>query len=193
MQNIVYFLLFAYLLGSIPFGLLFVKMAGRGDIRNIGSGNIGTTNVLRTGSKWLALATLFADFFKGMIPLVIIKWVGAPVLDQVWVAGAAVIGHVFPIWLRFKGGKGVATALGTFIGIMPILGVAVAGIWVALAVLTRISSLSALVAFLSGPLLAYLLAAPDAIIGYCMGISLLIIWTHRSNIRRLSGGEEKRF
>ncbi len=185
-----FLIIIAYFLGSIPFGLVFVKWAGLGDVRDIGSGNIGTTNVLRTGNKWVAAATLVADLVKGMIPVLIAKEYGYTVLDQACVAGAAVLGHVFPIWLKFKGGKGVATALGTLLGLMPILGLSVAGVWLVLAVVARISSVSALVAFIGAPILAYALNAPDEVIVYGMGLSLLILWTHRSNIIRLSNGDE---
>lgn len=189
-MHVYYFMVMAYLLGSIPFGLLFVKWAGLGDVRDIGSGNIGTTNVLRTGNRWIAAATLLADLLKGLIPLLVIKGFSDIVLDQVLVAGAAVIGHIYPIWLKFKGGKGVATALGTLFGLMPILGLCVALLWIVLAVVVRISSLAALVAFISSPLIAYMVKAPDELIIYCMILSLLILWTHRANISRLSRGDE---
>jgi acyl phosphate:glycerol-3-phosphate acyltransferase len=188
--HLFFFLVGAYLLGAIPFGLIFVKWAGLGDVRDIGSGNIGTTNVLRTGKKSLAILTLGADLLKGMVFILLAKQLELSAYDQVLIAASSVIGHIYPVWLKFQGGKGVATALGTLIGLMPILGILVALTWVTFTFIARISSLSALIAFIASPLLAFVIAAPDEILIYCMGISFLILWTHRGNIRRLSRGEE---
>ncbi|HLO75955.1 MAG TPA: glycerol-3-phosphate 1-O-acyltransferase PlsY [Magnetospirillum sp.] len=177
-----------YLLGSIPFGLVLTRMAGLGDIRQIGSGNIGATNVLRTGRKGLALATLLLDGGKGAIA-VGLAWalVGghAPL-----VAGfAAVLGHNFPVWLKFKGGKGVATTLGTLIAACWPVGLAACGTWLVAAALFRISSLSALSALALSPVYAWFLVGPEAS-AMAAGLAVLGFIRHHANIRRLLKGEE---
>ena len=178
-----------YLLGSIPFGLLLTRAAGLGDIRNVGSGNIGATNVLRTGRRDIALATLLLDAGKAAAALLIAR--------QLWGAeagfiagGAAFIGHCFPIWLGFKGGKGVATFFGVlFAGLWPIALIAGAT-WLITVALFRISSLGALAAALCAPIAAYLLNAGWWAIGFCAVIAALIYWRHGPNIARLLKGEE---
>ena len=187
--------LFSYLLGSIPFGLLFVKWSGGGDIRDIGSGNIGTTNVLRTGSKKLAAATLLADALKGAIPVLFAQWIGMGEAAICGVATMAILGHVFPLWLGFKGGKGIATALGCYLAINPLVGLTCLLTWAVVAKVFRISSLSALIAFFMAPL--YM-----AVYGLCFEVTtktdvifmiiiyVVILWTHRENIRRIIKGEE---
>ena len=182
-----------YLLGSIPFGLLLTRAAGLGDIRNIGSGNIGATNVLRTGNKGLALATLILDGGKGALAVLLVKAlisVDADVLALV-TGTAAVIGHNFPVWLKFKGGKGVATTVGLMIAAAPVIGVMAMLTWMAMVAIFRISSLAALTALALAPLYALLLARPtDAIAFLILGV---LGWIrHSANLRRLLKGEEPR-
>ena len=179
-----------YLLGSIPFGLFFAFASGAGDVRKIGSGNIGATNVLRTGKKWAAAATLLCDGFKGAAAILLAR----PFLPpgcEIFAALAAVLGHVFPVWLGFKGGKGVATFLGVSIALHWPAGLAVAATWLIAALIWRISSLSALVAIALSPFYFYVLGypayAPPALL-----LAALIFFMHRENIRRLLRGEEPR-
>jgi len=178
-----------YLLGSIPFGLLLTRFAGRGDIRQIGSGNIGATNVLRTGGKGLAALTLFLDLAKGAAAVIIAKgWGGEASLVA---AGCVLLGHMFPIWLGFRGGKGVATALGVLIPLAWPVAVIAALLWLATALLSHYSSLAALVAAVASAGLAPLLVdKPTALV--VAAIALLIILRHHSNIRRLLAGTESR-
>jgi glycerol-3-phosphate acyltransferase PlsY len=179
-----------YLLGSIPFGVLLTRLAGRGDIRQIGSGNIGATNVLRTGSKALAAATLAGDLLKGTAAAVIADlWLGR---DYALVAGlGAFIGHLFPVWLRFRGGKGVATFAGILLGLFSPAALIFGAIWITIAIATRYSSLAALVASLATPFILYWFGLrPEAAL---FGLLALILWiTHRDNIRRLLSGTEGR-
>ncbi len=178
-----------YLLGSIPFGLVLTRLAGYGDIRNIGSGNIGATNVLRTGNKPLALATLFLDSFKGALAVIIALYLST--FEAALVAGFfALLGHLFPVWLKFKGGKGVATTLGTLIALQPVLGVTLCGIWLLTALATRYSSLSALVAIAAAAPLAHYLFADANLTGMCGLVATLVFFKHRENIRRLISREE---
>ncbi len=180
-----------YLLGSIPFGLLLTLTAGLGDIRKIGSGNIGATNVLRTGRKGLAAATLLLDAVKGAAAVL----TGAHVAgdDGVLVAGlAAIVGHLFPVWLSFKGGKGVATGLGVLLAAAPLAGLGAALVWLATALLTRISSASALAACVSAPVIAILVGTPLPVEALVMATAALIVGRHHANIRRLLTGTEPR-
>jgi len=178
-----------YLLGSIPFGVLLTRFAGRGDIRQIGSGNIGATNVLRTGSKGLAALTLFLDLAKGAAAVIIAKgWVGEASLAA---AGCVLLGHMFPIWLGFRGGKGVATALGVLIPLAWPVAVIAALLWLATALLSHYSSLAALVAAVASAGLAPLLVDKATAL-VVAAIALLIILRHHSNIRRLIAGTESR-
>lgn len=183
--------LFGYFLGSIPFGLLLTKMAGHGDVRDIGSGNIGATNVLRTGSKALAAFTLLADMLKGLIPVLVVSWSLGLVPFGIVAGFAALLGHMFPVWLKFKGGKGVATYIGTCFGISFYLGLAFIGIWLAMAFLFKISSLSALVAASLVPFLALWFADPVVSLTL-LAMSLLVIIRHRENVGRLLSGSEDR-
>ena len=180
---------FGYLMGSVPYGLLLTRLAGLGDIRAIGSGNIGATNVLRTGNKKLAAATLLLDGLKGFAAVLLVKLF---LHHGVLVAGlAAVLGHLFPVWLGFKGGKGVATGLGVFYGFAWPLGLICCAIWLVVAFTLRYSSLSALIAYTASPIVALVLLGPlpaeAAVI-----IAALVYWKHKPNIHRLLRGEEPR-
>jgi len=181
--------LLGYLLGSIPFGLLLTRMAGAGDVRQIGSGNIGATNVLRTGNKGLAAATLLLDLFKGFLP-VFLSWRFLP--DAVGLTAiGAVIGHCFPLWLGFKGGKGVATLAGVCFGIAWPVGLAYALVWIGLLAILRISSVAGMAAALAAPIAAWLTGWPQ-FTPYLIAIGALIVWLHRANIGRLRKGTEPR-
>ncbi|WP_455271955.1 glycerol-3-phosphate 1-O-acyltransferase PlsY [Rhizobium herbae] len=181
--------IFGYLLGSIPFGLILTRMAGLGDVRKIGSGNIGATNVLRTGNKKLAAATLLLDALKGTAAAAIASRWG---MEAGIAAGfAAFIGHLYPIWLGFKGGKGIATYIGVLLGLAPVMVLLFAAIWLVMAKLTRYSSLSALVATLIVPVV--LLATGYGKIGLLFVVMSIITWIkHRANIQRLLAGTESR-
>lgn len=180
-------LLFGYLLGSIPFGLIFTKMAGMGDVRSIGSGNIGATNVLRTGNKKVAAATLIGDMLKGTFA-VLLAWRFGP--DQAVMAGlGAFLGHCFPVWLKFKGGKGVATYIGILLGFsLKTVGV-FAVVWLATAAITRYSSLSALLATIATPIALYMFGHVQWAELFAL-LTLITFWRHRENIARLLKGEE---
>ncbi len=178
-----------YLLGSIPFGLVLAKLAGYGDIRAIGSGNIGATNVLRTGNKALALAVLVLDGGKGAAAVLLADYFGS--FDAALAAGLfAIIGHMFPVWLKFKGGKGVATTLGMLLALAPTIGALVCVIWLLMALLFRYSSLAALAAILAAPPLAHLIYAEPNLTGMLGAVTLLVWVKHRANIHRLIKGEE---
>ena len=182
--------LLAYLLGSIPFGILITRALGLGDLRSIGSGNIGATNVLRTGNKGAAAATLLLDAAKGGAAVLIARAVAGE--QAAMVAGlAAFLGHLFPVWLRFRGGKGVATFLGTMLALAWPAGLAACATWLAVAFATRYSSLAALVAAASTPLWLWAFGRPDAV---WLGIALavLVFLRHHANIRRLLDGSEPR-
>jgi glycerol-3-phosphate acyltransferase PlsY len=178
-----------YLLGSIPFGLLVARLAGLGDIRQIGSGNIGATNVLRTGSRSAAALTLLLDLAKGFAAVVIAAGWGEDAV--LLAAGGAIIGHMFPVWLGFRGGKGVATALGLVMALAWPVALAAALVWLAATLLFRYSSLASLVAAVVGAALAPFLADPMTATTIA-GIALLIILRHHANIRRLLAGTESR-
>jgi glycerol-3-phosphate acyltransferase PlsY len=184
------FILLGYLLGSIPFGLLLTRAAGLGDIRNIGSGNIGATNVLRTGNKGLAGATLLLDGLKGAVAVLLARWSGGH--DAVmWAGIGAVLGHTFPVWLGFKGGKGGATSYGVLIAAAWPVGIAAGAVWLVTAAALRISSLAALTSFALAPIIAALLA--DAtIVKLALVIAVLVFARHHANIRRLLAGTEPR-
>lgn len=218
--------IFGYLLGSIPSGLLLTKAAGLGDVRNIGSGNIGATNVLRTGNKQLAALTLFLDGFKGYLAVALAGSVIAPMLfsgaeavvlggtgsgsqaiqamtaslqariAHLWalmmIAGlGAFLGHIYPVWLGFKGGKGVATYIGVLLGLTPKVGLAFCCIWLAVAFVTRYSSLSSLVASVATPIVLYWLDLPQAAFLFSL-MSGLLFFKHRENISRLLKGTESK-
>ena len=183
-------LAFGYALGSIPFGLVITRLAGTGDIRHIGSGNIGATNVLRTGRKGLAAATLAADMLKGTLAVLIAAALAGR--DPALAAGlGAFLGHLFPVWLRFRGGKGVATYLGALIAVAWPAALVFAVIWIAVAALSRFSSLAALVASACVPAALWFWAEPNAVWLYGL-MTLLIFIMHRTNIARLFAGTEGR-
>ncbi len=180
----------AYALGSIPFGIVMARAFGLGDLRQVGSGNIGATNVLRTGNKPAAFLTLVLDAGKGAIAVLIARALLAE--DAAQVAGvAAFLGHCYPIYLRFKGGKGVATFLGTLLALAWPLGLAACATWAVTAALFRISSLAALVAAILSPVAAILLGRPDATL-FCIALAVLILARHHENISRIVKGEEPR-
>ena len=201
----------AYLIGSIPFGLILTRIAGHGDIRKIGSGNIGATNVLRTGDKKLAMLTLLLDGVKGVASILLARLILTPVilgrnaytdclggpcydmtdvmLAVAWMGLVTIIGHVFPLWLKFKGGKGVATSIGVAFGLNWMMGAAACVIWLLMAALFRYSSLSALVAIGLLPVLALIFSQSPALLPLLL-ISLLVIWRHKDNIQRLRAGTE---
>jgi glycerol-3-phosphate acyltransferase PlsY len=189
-------LLAGYLLGSIPFGLLLTQAAGLGDVRNIGSGNIGATNVLRTGNKGLAAATLLLDALKGTCAVLLVYWVAkryvafdAYQLSYVAALGA-LLGHLFPVWLRFNGGKGVATYLGTLVALYWPAGVLFCAVWLAAALIWRYSSLASLVGTLA-VVVFYLLLGQAGLL-FILIMSILIFGKHHGNIRRLMAGEESK-
>ena len=193
------FFLFGYFMGSIPFGLLLTKISGLGDIRNIGSGNIGATNVLRTGNKKIALLTLILDGSKGALAIYIVNiYTSLIELDfsnnidffQSVVAVSAVIGHCFPIWLNFKGGKGVATGFGTIIFLNISVGVIALLIWVLIAKLFKISSLSALISYFFIPILMFFFASENTFLVASLLISLICFLKHKENIKRLINRSE---
>ena len=187
---ILYALIGGYLLGSIPFGLLIARATGQGDIRKIGSGNIGATNVLRTGRKDIAFITLLLDAGKaGIATLIFNHFFGAPI--GLFAGAAALIGHCFPIWLKFKGGKGVATFFGGLLATAWPIGLIAGAIWLACAFLTRISSLSALAAAGSAPLIALLMGYPNVAI-MAVVMALIIYIRHAENIGRIIKGTESR-
>jgi glycerol-3-phosphate acyltransferase PlsY len=179
-----------YLLGSIPFGLVLVRMAGLGDIRTVGSGNIGATNVLRTGRKDLALATLILDSGKGAAAVLIASHWGLQA--EMGAAFGAFLGHLYPVWLKFKGGKGVATTLGILLAFVPLAGLASCVTWAVTAAVTRISSLSALMAMLLAPFFA-IYFYPDQKTYFLIGTMAVIVWyKHKDNIKRIIIGTEPR-
>ena len=181
----------SYLLGSIPFGLLLTRAAGLGDVRAIGSGNIGATNVLRTGHKGIAAATLLLDAGKGAAAVLIVRCCVPG--DKEWLeplaAGAALIGHLYPVWLGFRGGKGVATFLGIAFALAWPIGAVAAVLWLLGLAVTRISSVGGLAAAASAPAAAYWLGAPRLTLLFA-AVALLVLWKHRENIRRLAAGTE---
>jgi glycerol-3-phosphate acyltransferase PlsY len=179
-----------YLFGSIPFGLLLTRLAGLGDIREIGSGNIGATNVLRTGSKGLAAATLLLDAAKGAFAVGLFRYLGPPDA-AIWAGLGAVIGHLFPVWLGFKGGKGLATGLGVLLTTSWPVGLVSCAVWLVVAGLGRFSSLAALATMVAAPVAALFLA-DGKVAWLALAIAVLVIARHRENIRRLLAGTEPR-
>ena len=176
-----------YLLGSIPFGLILTKTFNAGDLRSIGSGNIGATNVLRTGNKGLAAATLLLDLAKGLLA-VWLAWRWFPEFPGMAALGA-VLGHCFPVWLKFKGGKGVATTMGVSLGLAWPLGLAYAATWLVMLAVTRISSLSGMTAAVAVPLVAWAIGKPE-LVPVLGAIAVIVLVLHRQNIGRLRAGTE---
>jgi glycerol-3-phosphate acyltransferase PlsY len=182
-------LLLGYLLGSIPFGFVLTRLAGKGDIRNVGSGNIGATNVLRTGSKPLAALTLILDCLKATAAVLIAQRLWGDDAAPVAAAGA-LVGHLYPIWLKFRGGKGVATLLGVLIPLLPVAAIAYAVIWLLLLLTTRISSVAGMAAVASAPIAALILHS--TLFPMLLGFAVLVLWKHRENVLRLRRGTEPR-
>jgi glycerol-3-phosphate acyltransferase PlsY len=184
-----------YLLGSIPFGIVLTRLAGAGDLRSIGSGNIGATNVLRTGRKGLAAATVLLDGAKGTAAVLLGAWLvpdGSGAVNGGVIGGLmAFVGHCYPLWLRFRGGKGVATMLGVCLGLSWLIGLVFAVIWLAALALLRISSVGGMSAAVSAPLAAIFIGRPD--FAPALGaLALVVLWRHKSNISRLFRGQEPR-
>jgi glycerol-3-phosphate acyltransferase PlsY len=180
--------LLGYLLGSIPFGLLLTKLAGTEDLRSIGSGSIGATNVLRTGRKGLAAATLICDALKGTLAVVIAGYYGGPNAAMLAALGAF-LGHLFPVWLKFRGGKGVAVYIGVLIGLFPPAALIFCAMWLATAFTTRYSSLSALIAAFITPLFLWWFSDPKLASLFAV-LTMLLFYAHRENIQRLQAGTE---
>lgn len=182
-------LLLGYLLGSIPFGVLLTRLAGAGDLRTIGSGNIGATNVLRTGRKGLAAATLLLDLLKGAVAVWIAEalWPGNGVLA----AAGAFFGHCYPVWLKFRGGKGVATLMGIVLALHWPSGLVYAAVWLGLLAVLRISSVAGMLAAIAAPVSAAFFGRFD-IVPLLLGLGLVVLWKHRENIERLLAGTEPR-
>ena len=184
--------LVGYLLGSLPFAVIVSRLFGLADPRSFGSGNPGATNVLRSGNKVAALLTLLGDAAKGWLAVAIAGWAGA---DPAGVAAAglsAFVGHVFPVFLGFRGGKGVATAVGVLIGLNPFLALGAMATWLVVAGVTRYSSAAAIVAALEAPVAAWLLGEPVLVLAAIALMSALLVWRHQANIRRLLNGTESR-
>ncbi len=182
-------ILFSYLLGSIPFGLILTKMSGKGDLRAIGSGNIGATNVLRTGSKPLAATTLFLDAAKGALAVVLAQRFWPEAVN--FAAAGALVGHLYPVWLKFRGGKGVATLLGILIPLLPLAAAVYAAVWVAMLIAVRISSVAGMAAAASAPLGAAI-GGYKSLFPMLLAFAMLIVWKHRENVQRLKAGTEPR-
>jgi len=188
-REMLFALAIGYLLGSIPFGLVLTRLAGKGDIREIGSGNIGATNVLRTGSKFLAVLTMILDCLKATAAILIARHFfgdeSAP-----FAAVGALVGHLYPVWLKFRGGKGAATLFGILIALLPIAAAAYAAIWIIMLLTFRISSVAGMSAALSAPLVALVLHS--TLFPMLLGFAVLVLWKHRENILRLARGTEPR-
>lgn len=182
-------LVLGYLLGSIPFGVILTRLAGAGDLRTIGSGNIGATNVLRTGRKGLAAATLLLDAAKGWAAVILCEFLfpGTAVV----VAAAAFIGHLYPVWLKFRGGKGVATMMGIILALHWPSALIYAGVWLGLLAALRVSSLAGMAAAVSAPVAAAFFEQFDIVL-LLLALALLVLWKHRANIDRLLDGTEPR-
>lgn len=182
-------LVLSYLLGSIPFGVILTRLGGAGDLRTIGSGNIGATNVLRTGRKGLAAATLLLDMAKGAVAVLLVASLFPG--NALLAAAGAFIGHCYPVWLRFKGGKGVATLMGIVVALYWPLGLVYAAVWLGLLAALRISSVAGMAAALSAPFAAALFGRFDLVL-LLLALALIVLWKHRENVERLFSGTEPR-
>ena len=189
-RELIFALILGYAFGSIPFGLILTRLAGKGDVRDIGSGNIGATNVLRTGSKPLAALTLLLDCLKATAAILFAQRLFG---DQsaVFAATGAMLGHLYPVWLKFHGGKGVATFLGALIPLLPIAAAVYAAVWLLLLLTIRISSVAGIAAAISAPITAAYLG-DQTLFPMLLGFALLVLWKHRENILRLKNGTEPR-
>ncbi|MEO8547277.1 MAG: glycerol-3-phosphate 1-O-acyltransferase PlsY [Sphingomicrobium sp.] len=192
--ELLYAWLLGYLFGSIPFGLILTRLAGKGDVRDVGSGSIGATNVLRAGGKGLAAATLVLDCLKATVAILVAGrlWPGLESsAAESFAATGALIGHLYPVWLKFRGGKGVATLLGILIPLLPVAAAIYAMVWLGLLLTIRISSVAGMAAAISAPISAAILGA-DSLFPMLLGFALLVLWKHRTNISRLRAGTEPR-
>ena len=188
-REMLFALALGYLFGSVPFGLILTRIAGKGDVRDIGSGNIGATNVLRTGSKPLAALTLILDCLKATAAILLARyWFGVDIAP--FAAAGAMIGHLYPVWLGFRGGKGVATLLGVLIGLLWPAALVYAAVWLFLLMTLRISSLAGMTAAITAPMIA--LALHPLYVPMLLGFAVLVLWKHRENILRLRKGTEPR-
>ena len=178
-----------YLFGSIPFGLILTRVAGKGDLRKIGSGNIGATNVLRTGNRWLAVLTLILDCLKATAAILLAQLAFGPETGA-FAASGALLGHLYPVWLGFRGGKGVATFLGILIALLWPAALVYAAVWIFLLLTLKISSLAGMTAAVTAPIVG--LALHSSYVPLFLGFALLILWKHRENILRLREGTEPR-
>ena len=187
------FIIIFYLMGSIPFALLIPKIFGHGDIRNIGSGNVGATNVLRTGNKFLAFLVLCLDVLKGLFPFIILNLYSENIslLQTIFLCHFSILGHIFPIWLKFKGGKGVATYIGFLFGINIVLGLFFLIIWLAVALITKYSSLSSLISSTIAPIY-FIVTADNHIAIFLIYLFAIIVVKHRENIKRLLNRTENK-
>jgi glycerol-3-phosphate acyltransferase PlsY len=186
--NLLYAAVFAYLCGSVPFGLLLTRAAGLGDIRDIGSGNIGATNVLRTGNRWLAAATLVLDAAKAALPILVARYYwgeNAAMLAAIF----AFLGHCFPVWLNFKGGKGVAVMIGSLLALSWPVGLIFCAVWLVIAFAQKLSSLAALTAAATAPIFAFVVVN-EWLAGAVAVMALMLFFQHRANIVRLMAGTE---
>ena len=188
-REMLFALTLGYLFGSIPFGLLLTRLAGKGDVREIGSGNIGATNVLRTGSRWLAALTLALDCLKATAAILIAQLLFGREMAA-FAASGALIGHLYPVWLGFRGGKGVATLLGILLALLWPAALVYAAVWLFLLMTLRISSLAGMTAAATAPIVAYALNSSYVLL--LLGFALLVLWKHRENILRLRKGTEPR-
>jgi glycerol-3-phosphate acyltransferase PlsY len=188
-REMLFALALGYLFGSIPFGLVLTRLAGKGDIRQIGSGNIGATNVLRTGSKLLAALTLILDCLKATAAILLAQRLLGDE-TAVYAATGALIGHLYPVWLKFRGGKGAATFLGILIPLLPIAAAVYAAIWILLLLTLRISSVAGMIAAISAPITAVVLQS--SLLPMLLGFAVLVLWKHRENVLRLMRGTEPR-
>jgi glycerol-3-phosphate acyltransferase PlsY len=188
-REMLFALALGYLFGSIPFGLVVTRLAGKGDVRAIGSGNIGATNVLRTGSKSLAALTLVLDCLKATAAILLAQLLFGRATGAFAAAGA-VVGHLYPVWLKFRGGKGVATLLGVLIALLWPAALVYAAVWIFLLVTLRISSLAGMTAAVTAPIVAFALHSSH--VPMLLGFAVLVLWKHRENILRLKKGTEPR-